>query len=741
MTKTHPTDKNIHRLFQNGIWAIKEKENILMCTLSLSAVWTDARITSLPLIFLLLCTEEKSRNICAVLSVVFFGINAVSDIMYIPYMSFVFVYIVMEYIVPKKQRMPLICALAVFAAVKAYVLSFGFAGSYTVVFMLETAALALVPDAARCGAKLLRENAVVSSSFQLAECAVALLTGAVSLSGIRIWGVNVPLCFLMSLCFFYSSKDNIALSMLCAISAVLSQWQNSNFAFVFAGFMLIGFASFALLQHGWSGYLALAAVSAGVTLSFLTQFNSFIFAITTSVALTLCFLFSKFCKYPVPIASGCTAAEKDYITLMGSVDRLGRAFRFLGSTVADISELVVQDAVPKELQDIAAQEVCRKCRNNHICWQQNFDHTQQQFSSFGYALQKGREFRFDELFASRCDKTQQLVQSFTAAHRLVSAQKLINQAGRHQQKLLQNQFFTMAQTLQDIVYHAGRSGIANTAFTHTVNSLLVAMGKRVNYCACFQNGDRCIISTADYLSPSEQERLRVKLESIYGKRFAVPVRENETEGILYTFSEVPQFTVELSHRCKSRCNVCGDICEEFAAEEYRYILLTDGMGTGSFAAAESRTALEMLKSLITAGIKPETAIDIANIALNLKGTGQSCVALDILQINCRDGGCVLYKAGGAASVTIKAGKAKNMYSDSLPIGILKDTKIAKLDFTMENGDTVIMMSDGVSFNKEAQNKLLLMAEKCPPHQLAEFIISRQKDTDDATAAVIRLTRI
>ena len=336
---------------------------------------------------------------------------------------------------------------------------------------------------------------------------------------------------------------------------------------------------------------------------------------------------------------------------------------------------------------------------------------------------------------------QQLMHSFASAHRLSSTRKIINQAGRHQQQILQNQFFTMAQTLQDIVHHSSRSGVANTAFTHTVNSLLLSMGKKVNYCLCFQDTDRCIISTNDYCSPSETERIRTKLESIYGKRFSAPAREAETNGVLYTFCQVPRYTLEMSCKCKSRYNVCGDICEEITAQRYRYVILTDGMGTGSFAAAESRTAVEMLKSLLTAGITAKTAVDMANIALNLKGTGQSCVALDILRFDVYSGEAVIYKAGAAASLLINAGKGRKIYKESLPVGILKDIKIEQEEFNVHNGDTIVMMSDGVSLTKTALQKICLMVEKCTPQQMAEYIISQQSDVDDATAAVIKITGI
>ena len=192
---------------------------------------------------------------------------------------------------------------------------------------------------------------------------------------------------------------------------------------------------------------------------------------------------------------------------------------------------------------------------------------------------------------------------------------------------------------------------------------------------------------------------------------------------------------------KSRFANCGDICESITAGEYIYVILTDGMGTGSFAAAESRTAIAMLKSLLSAGISMQNAVDTANIALNLKGTGQSCVSLDILQINRYSGQSCICKAGGANSFLISGGGSRLLSADSLPIGILKETKIAQLDFTLKNGDGVVLMSDGAKADKKQVHKLALMSQKCTANEMAQQFIKEQNGEDDTTIVAIKLTRI
>ncbi|MBQ6895912.1 MAG: SpoIIE family protein phosphatase [Oscillospiraceae bacterium] len=741
MTGTQLKGRNIYRAGKGRVLKIPEKHIILLCAASVVTAYSDINFASLPLIFVVMCRERTSRYICASSALLCFASTVVTGSFYIPYMSFVFIYLIADCLLMQNSRYSIYFSSAVFAAVKGYVLSFGYSSVYWAVMALELAAFFLVPRAVQSGVEHLRENSEVLTSVQTAECAAALAVASMALAGVKVWGINIPLCFLMSCCFFYGTKNNMLLSVLSAVMTAFVLCNEKHFSFIFIGLLLTATAAFVLLQKGNAGYFATFASALAVAIVFMPRFNSSVIIVTVSVSLTVCFVAVKYSKPVKKNTDRDTTGENDYYRLIGNVDRLGRAFRFLGHTVMDISDLISKNTVPAEMQDIVAGEVCRRCAENHICWQENYSCTQKQFSELEKAAKKGEHFSFEPLFASRCGKTDKLAESFEGAAKLVSTQQLIGRAGQHSRQILQNQFLAMAQTLQDIVSHSCRSGIANTAFTHTLNSFLAAMGKKVNYCICFQDSGRCVISTADYFTPSETERIKTKLESVYGTKFDLPCKEDESGGTVYTFIEKAGYTTEFSCRSKSRYKVCGDVCEEFAAEEYRYVVLADGMGTGSYASAESRTAVAMLKKLLTAGISPLTAAEITNIALNLKGTGQSCVAADILQINCYSGKCALYSAGGAPARLISGTKSRIIYKESLPIGILRDTKLAKTEFELKNGDTVVLMSDGVRTDGILSGKLALMAEKCTAEEMAEFIISHQDSADDATAAAVKFTRI
>ena len=721
---------------------IKEKWVILLCVLSLFSSLADTPVSAVALVFLQTAKYRITKCICAAASVLYFVSTVTATAFYIPYIAFVFIYLVADYLLENHKLKPAYPAVFTFAATKAYMLSFGFETAHWVLLILETAALIVLPQNVKNGFQLLKFNEECSSGENIFDTAAAFAVTALALDGVQVWGVQFSVAFLLCAGCFYGVKHNFTISFSAMFVMVMILCRNNMAAFFIAGYSAIFCAGLFFLPKGAKGYAGYLLASAAVAALCSTQFNSTVFVSSASVSAVGYFILSKLLKTENKYSNtndDCIG-ENEYIQLKHNLEKLNRSFRFLGHTIIDISNLVNKDYIPNCLEDAVSSEVCRRCKNNTQCWQQNYSDTQKQFSRYAHILQNGGTPFFENRFMNQCDKTQQLCESFEKHSRLLSTQKLIHSQGRHNQRILQNQFLSMASVLQEISYQSSLSGVANTAFTHRANSFLSAMDKKINYCICYQNRDRCIVSMKDGFDSSESYHFKSRLENIYGTKFSLSSKESDGENMLYTFSAVPLFTAEYGVKSISRQTYCGDVWEYFVTEECAFAVLADGMGTGSVAQAEAKTAAVMIKSLVTAKVSVPTALEITNIALNLKGTGQSCVAIDILQINLYDGSCSLYKAGAAATVVSDAYKTEIMYRDSLPIGVLKDIKIVQFDFILNNGDTVVLASDGVDTDEKLQTKVRLTKDTFTPQQIADNALKDADSTDDATVAVIKLVR-
>lgn len=746
MIKTEKTNnslsvnKKITKRARSGL--AKEKWIVLLCAMSLFSTFDDMPLAVLALVFMQLGKSKNTKYLCGLISVAYFAVTFTKTAFYIPYTAFVFIWLVADYLLQNHRLDAVYPAVFTFVVTKWYMLSFGYEAAHWVLFAVETAAVVIFPKCVMTGLELLWHNEDCQSTENIFEVMCTLALIAFALDGITVWGIQFSTVFLLSAACFYGVKNNFVISFAALFIMIISLCQHQHFALLTAGFGAIYCSGLFFLSKGTKRYIGYIAVSVMVSALCGTQFNSLVF--TSSAALSSVCCFAAFRLLTVSkkqnASDGENIGEKDYIQLKNSLEKLNRCFRFLGHTVIDISNLVAGEYIPAQLEDAVSGEVCRRCKNNTLCWQHNYSDTQIWFSRYAHSLQNGGTPVFDSRLTDICDKTEILAESFKNHNRLISTQKLMHMQGQHNRRLLQNQFLSMAAILQEITVQSSKQGIANAAFTQKADSFLAAMGKKVDYCVCLNNNDRCIVSIKGSFTADESYSFKSKLESIYGLKFDLPTKEFLNDSTIYCFSAVPAFSVEYGTKSVSRYSSCGDVWEYFATDRYVFVILADGMGTGSYARAESKTAVAMLKSLLTASVGVSAALDMTNIALNLKGTGQSCVAVDIVQLDLYDGSCSLYKAGAAPTVVCTSETTETVYKDSLPIGVLKDTKAVQFSFALHNGDMVVLASDGVNIDEKLMTKIKLTKNSHTPQQLAEFILNDTAATDDATAVVIKLVR-
>lgn len=201
--------------------------------------------------------------------------------------------------------------------------------------------------------------------------------------------------------------------------------------------------------------------------------------------------------------------------------------------------------------------------------------------------------------------------------------------------------------------------------------------------------------------------------------------------------------------------VCGDswITFEDGFGDH-YVILSDGMGRGGRAAAESAMALSLLKRLILSGMGNESALMTLNSLLSAVGADEVFATVDMLVICCYTGKATLYKLGAAATIVYdpdgENGQLCEYDESSAPLGITAGTLPEKLSFDLDEHSRLIMTTDGVNASS-AYMRTLLENEKLTCEQIAEKLIAycSERDMesdesfrrrDDKTAAAVRLYR-
>ncbi len=196
------------------------------------------------------------------------------------------------------------------------------------------------------------------------------------------------------------------------------------------------------------------------------------------------------------------------------------------------------------------------------------------------------------------------------------------------------------------------------------------------------------------------------------------------------------------HCCDGE-RLCGDAYDAFIdGEGNAYMLISDGMGSGGRAAVDGAMACELLSRLLKAGFSYEGAVKIVNSELLIKSDDESLSTIDSLRFNLYSGRAMFCKAGAAQSYHVRDGVVNRIDVESLPLGILRNTDTAQYCFTAEDGDIIVMLSDGVPTDDSMWFEKLLKQYDGEPirdfskHLLEKAIRRRPNGEDDDITVIV-----
>lgn len=147
---------------------------------------------------------------------------------------------------------------------------------------------------------------------------------------------------------------------------------------------------------------------------------------------------------------------------------------------------------------------------------------------------------------------------------------------------------------------------------------------------------------------------------------------------------------------KDDAQISGDNFSFLELERGEMVLgLSDGMGSGSTACKESEMVLDLVERFLEAGFSVETAIRMMNSAMVMKGENDLYSTVDLCKLNLYSGIADFYKIGAAATFIKRGDSVECITSANLPVGANTQIEIETSQMQLQNGDFVVMMTDGV----------------------------------------------
>ena len=219
----------------------------------------------------------------------------------------------------------------------------------------------------------------------------------------------------------------------------------------------------------------------------------------------------------------------------------------------------------------------------------------------------------------------------------------------------------------------------------------------------------------------------------------------------YHFLEEPTYHIltGVAKAVKETEKISGDNYSFCEMEQGKMItILSDGMGSGEKACKESEKVIEMMERLLEAGFRKEAAVQVINGALAAGGQEQSMSTLDVCEMNLYTGECDFIKVGAACTYIKREHLVDRLSSRNLPLGIFQQIEPETMHRQLQDGDYVIMLSDGVldalsqGIGEEIMPEIIGKTTHTNPGEIANQILSyclhqsRGQIRDDMTVLVI-----
>lgn len=186
------------------------------------------------------------------------------------------------------------------------------------------------------------------------------------------------------------------------------------------------------------------------------------------------------------------------------------------------------------------------------------------------------------------------------------------------------------------------------------------------------------------------------------------------------------------------------------------VILSDGMGSGPEAARESETAVRLAEAALAAGAGAGGAIQLANAVLLARSPDERFATLDVAVLDLASGELELGKAGAYPTFLVSAAGVERIEGRALPAGIVAGVEVEPIRRPLQDGDVVLMVTDGAAELGEAGEGCLEEALQAlrsrtdgpkSPDELLERLMARldgiagDQWPDDVTLALITVSQL
>ena len=453
--------------------------------------------------------------------------------------------------------------------------------------------------------------------------------------------------------------------------------------------------------------------------------------------------------------AGVSASKRPFYAFGRRLDGMGDAIGEINLAIKKTAEVLDNQnfADPSQIYISAADEVCAGCKNNMECWGSHYNSSADILGKAVAGIRSGvlaNENMLYGHFGEICDKRRDFAAALNKKYAAFCSAKSAARKVGEMRSVLSSQLCATERMLKSLSDELCADDSIDESAAEISERVLRENGVKKPIVTAIHIDGRLTIDAYGYeTSFFEPELIAKKLSIALRREFDPPMTADSGDGIHITLSERSLLDAQIKFfsRSKGENSQCGDCSDCFNDGKGNvYMILSDGMGSGSRARIDSAFSCSMLSKMLKAGIDFDAAMEMLNTSLMVKSSDESFATLDVCRINLYTGEISLYKAG-SASTFVRCGKSFSELSGSgIPFGVDFTADYSENRFAVGVGDVIIMASDGAEIDKTWLEKIVMRDKNADLGAIISTIgealrlCAEKGNEDDITVIGVKITK-
>ncbi len=397
------------------------------------------------------------------------------------------------------------------------------------------------------------------------------------------------------------------------------------------------------------------------------------------------------------------------------------------------------------------KQICSECSYYHKCQATIFNEKSPFHSLIGIGLAKGKISFIDipkEL--SECIKPNEILYALNKMLANYKNAVIANMNLSNGRDLIAAQAQGVSEILRGLALECGSLLKYQSRTERTLTDLLIKNGLSINELLIYGEGENSVICLITDMKEIPTTQFISIISSVVG--FDVSLAEKAVvtdEKLFMSFAKAPEYDAVfgLASAKKDLSVASGDTHSVARIPNDKFLIaLSDGMGSGKEAEKVSSSSLALIESFYKAGLSSPLILKTVNKLLSIN-TEDTFTALDISVIDLKNLSADFIKYGSPYGFIISKSGIRIVEGNSLPLGILEELKPAVCHATLDCGDMLVFVTDGISDAFGSSSEVIDYLRSIPaknPQTLAEDLLEKAvqinggEKKDDMTALAVRI---